>query len=146
MFQTHLFFFVLLYSLKLYNSTSDDQPCNQYKDFATELLNDKTNFYNLQYVFFPPNTVSPVFVTVTYKHDDNANNSIVYYWSSTAYFFFHPVEIFQFTSLFFSDPSLRTGDISLTLPAKCANAGSIPMCMVLLTQRVGCTNTSSSMK
>ena len=30
-----------------------------------------------------------------------------FFWSSAVYFFFHPVRIFQFTSLLFSDPSLR---------------------------------------
>ena len=109
-----------------------DQPCDDYEIFTEYILNNSRNFFNLQRVFFPPNDASPVFVTVKY-HLDKERNSTVYFWSSAAYFFFHPVEIFQFTSLLFSDPSPRTGIINLFLPA---TADTNSSCMVLLTQRV----------
>ena len=86
MFPSHLLFFVLL-SLPLALSKidgsnlanindlelqdldkddGDDPTCYIYKALATELLKDDRNFYKLQNVFFPPNSDSPVFVTVRY--------------------------------------------------------------------------------
>jgi hypothetical protein len=148
MVSSYLLFFVLL-SLKPlalseirtiddFELQDDSQvPCHIYKALATELLEDNRNFYNLQNVFFSPNSGSPVFVTVTYHYeDDNATSSstAIYFWSSAIYFFFHPVRIFQFTSLLFSDPALRFDKVDLYLSA---NYSSIPSeCMILLTQRV----------
>ena len=122
---------------------SDHSECRVYRALATELLKDDRNFYNLQNVFFPPNGGSPVFVTVEYHYFDDDNNvtsslnttlDTIYFWSSAVYFFFHPVRVFQFTSLLLSDPSLRYDEVNLFLPANHSNANS--NCMVLLTQRV----------
>ena len=140
----YLFFFVLLSLKPLALSeirTIDDlenqdyPPCYIYKALATDLLEDDRNFYNLQNVFFSPNSGSPVFVTVTYHYEDNnASSTAIFFWSSAVYFFFHPVRIFQFTSLLFSDPALRFDKIDLYLPPNYSSVGSD--CMVLLTQRV----------
>ena len=155
MFPSYLFFIVLLplalsrsnCNLKPYDpelqddddDNSDHSECRIYRALATELLKDDRNFYNLQNVFFPPNDGSPVFVAVKYHYfddDNDATSSIntTYFWSSAVYFFFHPVRVFQFTSLLLSDPSLRYGEIHLFLPANYSNVNS--SCMVLLTQRV----------
>ena len=139
-------FFFMLFSLEplalseIRTSDSQDNsqaPCHIYKALATELLEDGRNFYSLQNIFFSPKSGSPVFVTVTYHYeDDNATSSstAVYFWSSTVYFFFHPVRIFQFTSLLFSDPALRFDKVDLYLSANYSSVGSD--CMILLTQRV----------
>jgi hypothetical protein len=127
--------------------TEDDDDddifaCDIYRSLATDLLKDDRNFYNLQNIFFPPNDGSPVFVAVKYRYfeieDDNDTMSITfnttYFWSSSVYFFFHPVRVLQFSSLLLSDPSLRYGEINLFLPEHYFGAHND--CMVLLTQRV----------
>ena len=141
----YLFFFVLfsleplsLSEIRAFDSQDDSQaPCYIYKALATELLEDDRNFYNLQNVFFSPNSGSPVFVTVTYHYEDNnatSSSTAIYFWSSAVYFFFHPVRIFQFTSLLFSDPALRFDKVDLYVSANYSSVGSD--CMILLTQRV----------
>lgn len=115
-----------------------------FKALAEELLQSDTNVYNLQMTFFSPNGAGiPVFVSVRYKYivsedggTDDADSALtrVYFWSSAIYFFFHPVRIFQFTSLMFSDPSLRMTNLELLLPVRCYNTSND--FLTLLTQRV----------
>ena len=105
-----------------------------FKALATKLLENDENFYKLQMTFFPPNSNSPVFVTVTYQYDNAYSCNKTFFWSSAIYYFFHPVRIFQFTSLLFSDPSLRYDEVVLNLPANCS--GTSDDYMILLTQRV----------
>ena len=118
-----------------------------YKTLATELLKNVDNYIALQSTFFPPDD-APVFVIVTYIFDDqneiesvsqNVSN-LTWFWSAYAYFFYHPLQVFQFTSLGFSDPYLKQSNISLHLPASCyyseSNAEQGSFNMKLLTQRV----------
>ena len=124
------------------NDDDDIFTCDIYRSLATDLLKDDRNFYNLQNVFFPPNDGSPVFVAVKYRYfeDDNDNDTMsitfnkTYFWSSSVYFFFHPVRVLQFSSLLLSDPSLRYSEVNLFLPAH--YFGVHNDCMILLTQRV----------
>ena len=100
---------------KTEDDDDDSFTCDIYRSLATDLLKDDKNFYNLQKVFFPPNDGSPVFVTVKYRYfvdNDNgtAMNSTTYFWSSSVYFFFHPVRVLQFSSLLLSDPTPRYGE------------------------------------
>ena len=145
--------------------TSDEHPliecdkgdsCKQcYKSLVVEVLSRDSNVYNLQQAFFAPNGSVPVFVTVRYhyvnesNHVMNPDSPVVYFWSSAIYFFFHPVKIFQFTSLLFSDPALQTESLDLQLNASCN--GTSEEYMTLLTQRVSlqydivCITTSISL-
>ena len=111
----------------------NDNCSTCYKTLVTKLLENDKNFFTLQNTFFPPNDPSPVFVEVTYQYSD-MNETQTFFWSSSVYFFFHPVRIFQFTSLLFSDPSLRYSTAELYLPGECINADNKNM--MLLTQRV----------
>ena len=123
-----------------------------YKTLATELLKNADNYIALQSTFFPPDTSGPDFVIVTYIFDDqNETESVsqnmsklIWFWSSSAYFFYHPLQVIQFTSLGFSDPYLRQSSISLHLPASCyyseSDADPGPFNMKLLTQRVSYKN------
>ena len=125
--------------LKDDNDSDDHFICDIYRSLATDLLKDDRNFYNLQNVFFPANNGSPVFVAVKYHYfedDDKLSNAPnrTYFWSSSIYFFFHPVRVLQFSSLLLSDPSLRYSEVNLFLPAYYSGAHND--CMVLLTQRV----------
>ena len=107
---------------------------------VVEVLSRDSNVYNLQQAFFAPSGSVPVFVTVRYhyvnesNHVMNPDSPVVYFWSSAIYFFFHPVKIFQFTSLLFSDPALQTESLDLQLNASCN--GTSEEYMTLLTQRV----------
>lgn len=111
-----------------------------YKSLVEEVLSRDTNVYNLQQAFFSPYGSVPVFVTVRYYYLNESNfvintdAPVVYFWSSAIYFFFHPVNIFQFTSLLFSDPALRTETLDLKLNATCS--GTQNEHLTLLTQRV----------
>ena len=121
-----------------------------YKTLATELLKNADNYIALQNTFFPPDDSGPDFVIVTYMYDQHSDlnetestnmqnySSHIWFWSSSAYFFYHPLRVFQFTSLGFSDPSLRQSNITLHLPTSCydlkGNTNSNDM--KLLTQRV----------
>ena len=111
-----------------------DACSTSYTSLAKALLDDDRNFYTMQSTFFPPISTSPVFVAVTYVYNDSDNNNKTFFWSSAVYFFFHPVRIFQFTSLLFSDPSLRYNETTLFLPEDCHGASDD--FMLLLTQRV----------
>ena len=121
---------------------ANDSCSECYSTLVRELLQDEKNYVALQKTFFPPSSTSPVFLEVFYqygndtgcKDDDAANNyPCTYFWSSAVYFFFHPVRVFQFTSLLFSDPSLRYGNVVLYLPEECRSANES---LILLTQRV----------
>ena len=130
--------------------TSDEDPlikcdkgnsCTQcYKSLVIEVLSRDSNVYNLQQTFFAPSGSVPVFVTVRYhyvnesNHVMNPDSPVVYFCLSAIYFFFHPVKIFQFTSLLFSDPALQTESLDIQLDASCN--GTSEEYMTLLTQRV----------
>ena len=124
-----------------------NETCTKcYKTLATELLKNADNYMALQNTFFPPDDSGPDFVIVTYIYDVNSTvaqsnplNNHIWFWSSSPYFFYHPLRVFQFTSLGFSDPSLRQRNISLHLPETCYDSEeNIPYSrkLVLLTQRV----------
>ena len=121
---------------------ANDSCSECYSTLVKELLQDERNYLMLQKTFFPPSSTSPVFVTVSYQYDndtsckdeDDNDYPCTYFWSSAVYFFFHPVRVFQFTSLLFSNPSLRYTEIVLYLPEECRSAKNDSM--ILLTQRV----------
>ena len=111
-----------------------------YKALVVNLLKNLTNFFNMQMTFFPADGTTPDFVIVTYHYNPESNvsspevNETVWFWSSAVYFFYHPIKIFQFTSLAFSDPLLQQSKLELYLPAECSGASNDSM--QLLTQRV----------
>ena len=109
-----------------------------YKSLVTELLKNSDNYFNLQMTFFTPNGTSTDFVIVRYNYSENGTStpkdSIVWFWSSAVYFFFHPIPIFRFTSFMFSDPLLQESKLTLHLPASCIDASN--NYMRLLTQSV----------
>ena len=122
-----------------------DESCTKcYKTLATQLLKNDTNYIELQNKFFPSNSTGPDFVIVTYVYHDDLEaaattpSNHVWFWSSSGYFFYHPLRIFQYTSLGFSDPSLTQTELTLHLPASCYDEKSVNynQYMQLLTQRV----------
>ena len=118
----------------------ENDTCTKcYKTLATELVQNADNYIALQNTFFPPDNNGPDFVIVTYNYTYNLSEPAtqmltnqIWFWSSSAYFFYHPLRVFQCTSLGFSDPSLRQRNVTLYLPATCYENNN----MKLLTQRV----------
>ena len=99
------------------------QSCYEcYDTLADSLVNMHNNKYKLRRMFYPLERASPVFVTVTYQFNDSSVSNQTWYWSAGQFYFLQPLEVFQFTSLLFGNPALRSGEITLTLPAECENA------------------------
>ena len=128
-------------SLSPTRSQAIEAECStSYKALVANLLKNSINFFNMQMVFFPADGTTPDFVIVTYHYNPESNvsspdiNETVWFWSSAVYFFYHPIKIFQFTSLAFSDPLLQQSKLELFLPAQCSGVSSDSM--QLLTQRV----------
>ena len=118
-------------------SCVNDTCAGCYHLLVYNLLTSDTNQYNMQRAFFPPRTASPVVVTVTYQFRNNmteGNNTKVWFWTASAFYHFQPLQILQYTSLFFSDLKSRTQEVELTLDSECAGANDDYM--RLLTQRV----------
>ena len=123
----------------------ENDTCTKcYKTLATELLKNSDNYIALQNTFFSPDS-RPDFVIVTYVYGINSThtsrsplkfNDSIWFWSLSSYFFYHPLPIFQYTSLGFSDPSLKQKNVSLYLPVTCYSDNPRSDNMKLLTQRV----------
>ena len=126
----------------------EDDCAKCYAVLANELFINDRNRYNLQKAFFPPDVENPFFVTVTYiftrnlTGDGSTNytepgpgiNSETWIWTLSSSYLFQPLESIQFTSLFFSDPSLRENNVTLYLRPRCQNSSDD--FKLLLTQRV----------
>ena len=107
----------------------NDSCTECYKTLATELLKNVENYRAMQRIFFPPDdSAGPDFITVTYQyyegnetesHLQNISNCTVWFWSSSAFFFYYPLSVFQLTSLGFSDPAMRESNLTLYLPVSC---------------------------
>ncbi len=131
-------------------NTFDCEPeeinCSKCFDLlVNEIISSDRNRYNLQRAFFPPDTSNPVFITVTYYFTRNmsGNGSTdysltspnqIWFWTQSTFYLFQPVESLQYTSLLFSDPSLRQSNVSLYLEPNCMEAD--PDMLKFLTQRV----------
>ena len=115
---------------------AEGQTCrDNYKNLAETLINTSNNKYQLSIAFFPTQRAPPTLVKVIYVFDDINMTNEVWLWSLGAFYFFQPLEVFQFTSLLFGNPAeFRSGNVTLKLPADCANAQA-PI-METLTQRV----------
>lgn len=115
--------------------SAEAQTCrDNYTTLANALISNSANKYQLSVVFFPTDRTPPSFVNVTYQYDDTNLANETWLWSTGAFYFFQPLRIYQFSSLFFGDPEFRSSNITLVLPGGCANAEV--QIMETLTQRV----------
>ena len=104
--------------------TIEGESCHQcYQTLESYLLNTSNNKYQLRRVFYPLEVAEPVFVTVTYHYIDT-NTTKLWFWSRGIFYFLQPIEVFQFTSLFFGNPSWRSSELNITLPLECKNASN----------------------
>ena len=119
----------------------EENDCSKcYTFLAEQVTKHDRNLFEIQDVFFPPNGPPPVFVTVIYTFKDEVdfgdgkNITEIWFWSTSTFYLFQPLHVFQFTSLFFSDTQLQWSEANLTLPLNCENASEAHK--QLLTQRV----------
>ncbi len=122
-------------------SPGEEDDCSKcYSLLVENITDDDKNIFNLTFSFFPPNTSSPAFVTVIYHYKDDFGNEIdindtqIWFWSTSTFNLLHPLHVFQFTSLFFSDLGSESSEVHLTLHQNCRNTSEDHM--MLLTQRV----------
>ena len=111
------------------------EECNCFSYLAEQIRLNDSNLYEIRSVFYSPNDSSPVFVVVTYQFDNDRTHDQVWFWTTSTFYLWQPLNVFQFTSLFFSDyTTSRHSTVNLKLPLKCMNANKD--FMQLLTQRV----------
>ncbi len=108
-----------------------EKNCSIYMNLVSYVIEDDDNLFQVQKTFFPPNSSPPAFVTVRYNFGIEEE---VWFWSEAFFYLFHPLHIFQFTSLLFSDINLASAEVTLTLPSSCCDASED--WLMLLTQRV----------
>ncbi len=86
-----------------------DETCSQcYSALVEQITKNDSNMFQVQKKFFPPDKAPPVIVIVTYNYIDEYGdivNSTLWYWSTSTFYLYHPIHVFQFTSLLFSDIS-----------------------------------------
>jgi len=85
------------------------------------LLRSTDNRFNLLKAFYPPRKVHPVVVTVNYTFH-GTNDSVVWFWTLSEFYLIQPLEIFQFTSLFFSNKPYRQSKLQIKLDNNCSQA------------------------
>ena len=103
---------------------AEGESCHQcYQTLESYLLNTSDNKYQLRRVFYPLEVADPVFVTVTYQYI-GTNTTKLWFWSEGIFYFLQPIEVFQFTSLFFGNPSWRSSTLNITLPSECETASN----------------------
>lgn len=90
--------------------------------FALEqsLLQSTDNRFHLLQSFYPPRQAHPVLLRVNYTFDGVDNSTQMWFWSVSEFYLIQPLEIFQFTSLLFSDMPYRSGQVSLVLAGNCS--------------------------
>ena len=131
-------------SLPLCTEGEEDDCTKCYDVLASQVVLSAKNRYNLQQAFFPPAKENPVFLEVIYKYDVNTTNgpiieslnnvSEVWFWTDSGYYLYQPLDVIQFTSLFFADYTLRRSNVTIHLRQDCRNASEEHM--QLFTQRV----------
>ena len=121
-----------------------EETCSEcYELLAFQVTRHDKNLYNVQRIFFPPNKPPPDFVIIFYhfnkSEDDNIimpeayyvnestpqedNVTEVWFWTTSTFYIFQPLHVFQFTSLFFSIVAVdHHSTLHLILPSDCQNA------------------------
>ena len=131
-----------------YNYTCEPgEECSKYYELlAYQVTRCGNNLYNIQSIFFPPNKPPPVFVIVFYHFNESSHNKTLYednvteiydfnelddnktdvwFWTTSTFYIFQPLHVFQFTSLFFSNVAVdHYSTLHLYLPSGCQNASS----------------------
>ena len=115
-------------------SLAADTPCSSsFHLLEADLLSRPQNRFLLSTKFFHPRDANPVIVRVDYVYEDS-NDTNVWFWSESEFYFIQPLEIFLYTSLFFANQPYRQSTLTLELSPDCLNAEE--QYMEILTHRV----------
>ena len=113
-----------------------------YRRLVYEAITPEENQFSMQNAFFPDDTSNPVYVVVNFDFGESGRKT--FYWSESTFFsLFHPLPVYQFTSLFFGDYEFRKATLNLTLIADCADAPDNQL--QFLTQRVSVVTSHSQL-
>ena len=108
------------------SAVTEENCSDSFYHLEISLLSRTQNRFELLKSFFPSKGSHPVFVEVNYtfvrRNDSSFVESKLWYWSQSEFYFVQPLEIFQFTSLLFSNFGYRKGSLLIKLDAECARA------------------------
>lgn len=85
------------------------------------LLSSTDNRFNLALGYYPSRLAHPVIVKVDYTFKD-LNVSQRWFWSESEFYFIQPLEVFQFSSLLFSNLVYRRSQLAIQLDTDCSTA------------------------
>ena len=121
---------------QLHAAEGSSSACsNDFFILERSLLDSTDNRFNLLKAFYPPRDARPVLVKVNYTFMDSLDStSQIWFWSESEYYLIQPLEIFQFTSLLFSNMPYRRRDVSILLSSDCSDSSDEHL--QLLTTRV----------
>ena len=107
---------------------------NSFHSLERDFLSRVKNRYQITRTFYPPRDPRPVVIKIHYSYPDGTNQT--WFWSESQFYLIQPLEIFQYTSLFFSNLPRRQTEVTLSLSQECEGLGE--ELMEVLTQRVSC--------
>lgn len=116
------------------NNGVENNCSNNFFLMEQSLLLSTDNRFNLMKTFYPPREAHPVLVKINYSFDGVENSTTTWFWSESEFYLIQPLEIFMFTSLFFSNMPYRKSELSLLLDKECVTAPD--QYLELLTTRV----------
>ena len=132
---------VLYFSLTSAQHSHDSEFCrSDFYVLEKDLLSRSDNRFNLTKTFFPPRDAHPVIVEVIYVFEGSEETD-VWFWSESMFYLVQPLDIFQYTSLFFSNLSFRKKVVTVTLSTNCSRVDH--EFLMILTQRVRQLTTGS---
>ena len=77
-----------------------------YLALVMSLFESDGNMFNLSQAFFPPTVNTSDSVIVEYHFENETmHNAEHWFWATSGLYFFYPMKILQFTSLFFGKPT-----------------------------------------
>lgn len=123
MFQLILLQLMLLMFSAVGSSQVAGACSNNFFVLEQSLLESTDNRFNLLKAFYPPREAHPVLVRVNYTFDGTFNDtSQIWFWSESEFYLIQPLEIFQFTSLLFSNMPYRQSQLHIRLDSDCSQA------------------------
>lgn len=100
-----------------------DDCASQMSTLENALYETGDNIFQLNRIFFPPNTRTSRFARVTYvflnEMGDEDDCNVTYVWAIGGFNFFQPPTLFMFNSLFFNYPNNDLTELKLELPVEC---------------------------
>ena len=112
---------------------AQSESCStSYHKLEQDLLSRTENRYQISKAYYPTRSPRPVVVRILYVYPDGTNET--WFWSESQFYLIQPLEVFQFTSLFFSNLPSRQTEATIMLSQQCAEVDD--EFLETLTQRV----------